>query len=54
MAIDRYEYYYALLRDFPDLQFTINGGITSIEEVNAARIEGAHGVMLGRAAYGQF
>ncbi|KAF3631634.1 Photosystem II 5 kDa protein, chloroplastic [Capsicum annuum] len=48
----KYEYYYALLRDFPGLQFTINGGITSIEEVNAARTEGAHGVMLGRAAYG--
>ncbi|XP_049389176.1 uncharacterized protein LOC125853516 isoform X1 [Solanum stenotomum] len=48
----KYEYYYALLRDFPDLQFTINGGITSIEEVNAACTEGAHGVMVGRAAYG--
>ncbi|KAJ8573574.1 hypothetical protein K7X08_010085 [Anisodus acutangulus] len=47
----RYEYYYALLRDFPDLQFTINGGISSIEEVNAALTEGAHGVMVGRAAY---
>lgn len=30
----RYEYYYGLLRDFPDLQFTINGGITSIDEVS--------------------
>ncbi|KAI5678533.1 hypothetical protein M9H77_09483 [Catharanthus roseus] len=47
----RYEYYYALLRDFPDLQFTINGGILTIDEVNAARKEGAHGVMVGRAAY---
>nr|XP_027074405.1 uncharacterized protein LOC113698698 isoform X2 [Coffea arabica] len=47
----KYEYYYALLRDFPDLQFTINGGIQTIDEVNAARTEGAHGVMLGRAAY---
>nr|XP_016513269.1 PREDICTED: tRNA-dihydrouridine(20/20a) synthase-like isoform X4 [Nicotiana tabacum] len=50
----KYEYYYALLRDFPDLQFTINGGINSIEEVNEARTEGAHGVMLGRAAYSKF
>lgn len=40
MAIDRYEYYYALLRDFPDLQFTINGGITSIEEVSIANLYG--------------
>lgn len=29
----RYEYYYALLRDFPDIKFTINGGITSVVEV---------------------
>ncbi|KAL8155050.1 uncharacterized protein LOC141661692 [Apium graveolens] len=47
----KYEFYYALLRDFPDLMFTINGGIKSIDEVNAARREGAHGVMVGRAAY---
>ncbi|XP_057511531.1 uncharacterized protein LOC130793714 isoform X1 [Actinidia eriantha] len=47
----KYEYYYALLRDFPDLRFTINGGINGINEVNAARGEGAHGVMVGRAAY---
>ncbi|XP_071721335.1 uncharacterized protein [Rutidosis leptorrhynchoides] len=47
----RYEYYYALLRDFPDLRFTINGGINSIDEVRAAQNEGAHGVMVGRAAY---
>ncbi|CAI9108739.1 OLC1v1008416C1 [Oldenlandia corymbosa var. corymbosa] len=47
----KYEYYYALLRDFPDLRFTINGGINTVGEVNAAIAEGAHGVMLGRAAY---
>ncbi|CAO2817391.1 unnamed protein product [Amaranthus hypochondriacus] len=47
----KYEYYYALLRDFPDLTFTINGGINSLEEVNAALKKGAHGVMVGRAAY---
>ncbi|XP_074335297.1 uncharacterized protein LOC141672574 isoform X3 [Apium graveolens] len=47
----KYEFYYALLRDFPDLRFTINGGINSVDEVNAARNEGAHGVMVGRAAY---
>ena len=29
----RYEYFYGLLRDFPDLTFTINGGITSIDKV---------------------
>ncbi|CAF2064022.1 unnamed protein product [Brassica napus] len=47
----KYEYYYALVRDFPDLKFTINGGITSVSKVNAALKEGAHGVMVGRAAY---
>ncbi|XP_020212126.1 uncharacterized protein LOC109796759 [Cajanus cajan] len=47
----KYEYFYGLLRDFPDLTFTINGGITSIDEVNGALKAGAHGVMVGRAAY---
>lgn len=47
----KYEYYFALLRDFPDLRFTINGGINSVDEVNAALRAGAHGVMVGRAAY---
>lgn len=47
----KYEYYYALLRDFPDIQFTINGGITSIDQAFAARRQGAHRVMVGRAAY---
>ncbi|EPS69828.1 hypothetical protein M569_04936 [Genlisea aurea] len=47
----KYEYLYALVRDFPDLQFTINGGINSIHEVTSALKEGAHGVMVGRAAY---
>ncbi|KAG8646292.1 tRNA-dihydrouridine(20/20a) synthase isoform X2 [Manihot esculenta] len=47
----KYEYYFALLRDFPNLKFTINGGINCIDEVNLALSEGAHGVMVGRAAY---
>lgn len=47
----KYEYFYGLVRDFPDLTFTINGGINSVEEVNAALKKGAHGVMVGRAAY---
>ncbi|CAN0864702.1 tRNA-dihydrouridine(20/20a) synthase [Linum grandiflorum] len=47
----KYEYYYALLRDFPDLKFTINGGINNVDEANAALKAGAHGVMVGRAAY---
>lgn len=47
----KYEYFYGLLRDFPDLRFTINGGINCVDEVNTALRSGAHGVMVGRAAY---
>ncbi|XP_040378973.1 tRNA-dihydrouridine(20/20a) synthase-like [Oryza brachyantha] len=47
----KYEYYFALLRDFPDVQFTLNGGITTIDQVNASIRQGAHRVMVGRAAY---
>ncbi|KAF3490247.1 hypothetical protein F2Q69_00055977 [Brassica cretica] len=47
----KYEYFFALLRDFPDLKFTINGGINSVVEADAALRSGAHGVMLGRAAF---
>ncbi|XP_020110731.1 uncharacterized protein LOC109725787 isoform X3 [Ananas comosus] len=47
----KYEYYFALLRDFPDVQFTLNGGITCTNQVNAAKRQGAHGVMVGRASY---
>ncbi|XP_009393736.2 uncharacterized protein LOC135586130 isoform X1 [Musa acuminata AAA Group] len=47
----KYEYYFALLRDFPEICFTINGGITCIDQVTAALREGANGVMVGRAAY---
>ncbi|XP_078443803.1 uncharacterized protein LOC144713169 [Wolffia australiana] len=47
----KYEYYFALVRDFPELRFTINGGITCMNQASAARKLGAHGVMIGRAAY---
>ncbi|KAK2991744.1 hypothetical protein RJ640_015478 [Escallonia rubra] len=30
----KYEYYFALRRDFPDLRFTINGGINGVDEVS--------------------
>ncbi|KAG6505356.1 tRNA-dihydrouridine(20/20a) synthase-like isoform X2 [Zingiber officinale] len=47
----KYEYYFSLLRDFPEIRFTINGGITCISQVKASLREGAHSVMVGRAAY---
>lgn len=28
----KYEYYYALLRDFPEVHFTLNGGLMTIEQ----------------------
>jgi hypothetical protein len=31
----RYEYYFALLRDFPEIKFTLNGGITNVSQVSA-------------------
>ncbi|OEL22419.1 tRNA-dihydrouridine(20/20a) synthase [Dichanthelium oligosanthes] len=47
----KYEYYFALLRDFPEVKFTLNGGITTVDQVSASIRQGAHGVMVGRAAY---
>ncbi len=46
---------YALVHDmkraFPDLHLSINGGITSLDEVEAHLAAGMDGVMVGRAAY---
>ncbi len=42
----KYEYVYRLKRDFPALEFVLNGGI-----VKNQPIQGVDGIMLGRAAY---
>ena len=42
----KYDYVYRLKRDFPALEFVLNGGITKNEAV-----AGVDGIMLGRAAY---
>ena len=57
----QYERIYALCRDFPELRFTLNGGLRSMAHVHAARAHaqqalggdgaGLAGVMLGRAAW---
>ena len=54
----RYQWVWALKRDFPDLEFSLNGGVLTLEETVAAlRLpsddapEGITGVMVGRAAY---
>lgn len=47
---------FALMRDFPNLKFSVNGGIQTAPEVAAildAKVAGhnVEGVMVGRAAY---
>jgi len=54
----KYQWVWALKRDFPCLEFSLNGGIQSLEEAVAAlrmpnhtAPDGLTGVMIGRAAY---
>ena len=57
----QYERVFALCRDFPELRFTLNGGLRSMAHVHAARAHAQHtlggggaglaGCMLGRAAW---
>jgi tRNA-dihydrouridine synthase A len=46
----KYEYVYQLKRDFPELEFVINGGIKTVSEIET-HLEHVDGVMLGREAY---
>ena len=46
----KYDYVYKLKEDFPDNEIIINGGITSVEEINT-HLKKTDGVMIGRAAY---
>jgi tRNA-dihydrouridine synthase A len=46
----KYEYAYQLKRDFPNLEISINGGITTLDEVEE-HLKHVDGVMLGREAY---
>lgn len=46
----RYETVYQLKRDFPELVFVLNGGVTTTEQVHR-HLEHVDGVMLGREAY---
>jgi tRNA-dihydrouridine synthase A len=45
----KYDYVHNLVKDFPHLKFTINGGINSLQEAKAQLDQGVHGVMVGRA-----
>ncbi|RKP52363.1 tRNA dihydrouridine(20/20a) synthase DusA [Trinickia fusca] len=46
----KYEYAYRLKHDFPSLEIIINGGIKTLDEVEA-HLQHVDGVMLGREAY---
>ena len=46
----KYDYVYRLKRDFSQLKFIINGGITTLSEVEL-HLRRVDGVMIGRAAY---
>ena len=46
----KYDYVYRLKEDFPNEEIIINGGITSVEEINN-HLKKTDGVMIGRAAY---
>src|SRR4051812_262840 len=39
------------MKDFPDITFTLNGGITTIDDIQKHLNNGVHSVMIGRAAY---
>ncbi|HYE84831.1 MAG TPA: tRNA dihydrouridine(20/20a) synthase DusA [Vicinamibacterales bacterium] len=46
----KYDYVYRLKRDFPRLEIIINGGITTLSQVEL-HLRSVDGVMIGRAAY---
>ena len=46
----KYDFVYKLKEDFPDDEIIINGGITTIEEIDN-HLKKIDGVMIGRAAY---
>lgn len=46
----KYDYVYRLKRDFPHLEFTINGGIKTCADIDQ-HLKHVDGVMLGREAY---
>jgi len=46
-----YDLVHAMKRAFPDLQISINGGVSSLEDARALLDAGLDGVMIGRAAY---
>ncbi|NNK77552.1 MAG: tRNA dihydrouridine(20/20a) synthase DusA, partial [Litoreibacter sp.] len=46
-----YDLVHAMKARFPELQILLNGGVTSLDQAEAALEAGLDGVMMGRAAY---
>ena len=46
----RYEHVYRLKEELPEVEIVLNGGITTVEQVDAA-LQQVDGVMIGRQAY---
>ena len=46
----RYEHVYRLKEELPEVEIVLNGGITTVEQVDAA-LQHVDGVMIGRQAY---
>jgi tRNA-dihydrouridine synthase A len=46
----RYDVVQRLKREFPELEIVVNGGITTLEDIDV-QLDAVDGVMLGRAAY---
>ena len=46
----RYEHVYRLKEELPDVEIVLNGGLTTVEQVDAA-LQQVDGVMIGRQAY---
>jgi tRNA-dihydrouridine synthase A len=48
-----YDRVYRLVQDYPHLQFSLNGGVQTLEDVNLHLSHGVIGVMIGREAIGR-
>lgn len=48
----KYDYVYQMQKDFPNLRFTLNGGVRTIEQaISLIKDKNLEGCMIGRGAY---
>lgn len=45
----QYDRVHSLVRDFPELKFTLNGGVSSLSQAKELLTSGVYGIMVGRA-----